>query len=73
MYHIHDVKRYIVQHKPVFYAQKYLFIPHNADPFTMPFFDRENHFVGGVTVIDQVNFKFTQNGTDWEDIHQDHL
>lgn len=73
IFDVQDVQRYIRKQKPALFSYKYLVIPQNADPFATPFFERENHFVGGMTVIDQVNLKFTHNGTDWEEIHQDHL
>lgn len=36
-------------------------------------FEAENHFVEGMTVIDLVDDKYTTDGKNWIDIEFDHL
>lgn len=41
--------------------------------FATNWFDAENNFVNGMTVINIAAGKYTMNGTTWFDIEQDHL
>ena len=54
---------------------RYLFVIKNEPPFLSPWFDAENHFEDniGMVVCDLVNFKYTTDGTTWNDMEIDHL
>jgi len=54
---------------------KYLIITNDGEPFYTNWFEAENHFniEVGMVVIDLVNSLYTNNGTHWEPIEEDHL
>ena len=51
---------------------KYLII-FEGEVFYTKWFDAENNFVNGMTVIDLEMHIYTMNGEKWFDIQQDHL
>jgi len=56
-----------------FLIMRYLVIFENQPPFYTAFFDAENLFVIGMTVVDILSDKYTVDGVTWLDVKTDHL
>lgn len=54
-------------------AQEYLIVMPDGEVFSTNWFDSENHFVDGSTVIQLSTGKFTRDGEKWEEVEEDHL
>lgn len=52
---------------------RYIVIFEGQPPFYTKFFDAENLFVHGMTVIDMETDKYTHDGVTWLDVQIDHL
>ncbi len=54
---------------------RYLITTKTGAPFLTKWYMPENHFNSGLGMIvyDLIEYKYTTNGTDWQDIEEDHL
>lgn len=52
---------------------RYLILTPNSPPFYTKWFDHDNHWTNGMTVIDFSNNTYTTDGATWEEIEIDHL
>lgn len=52
---------------------RYLILQPGENPFFSDYFDVDNLFFEGLTVIDLKNGLFTTNGKEWKEIETDHL
>lgn len=52
---------------------RYLIIPHDSEPFLTNNFTYENNYYVGMTVFDLRLYKYTMDGKEWFDLHEDVL
>lgn len=54
-------------------VQRYLIINPDSNVFSTNWFDAENHYEFGSTVINLATGLYTINGKDWYEVEEDHL
>lgn len=52
---------------------QYLIIQNDIPPFYTNYYEYDNHYQKGMTVINLLANKYTNNGIDWFNINEDHL
>ncbi len=52
---------------------RYIVIPKEGEPFTTEWFDAENNFIEGSTVIDTERYQYMNDGNTWKSLNFDHL
>jgi hypothetical protein len=52
---------------------RYIVIPKEGEPFTTRWFDSENNFIEGSTVIDLSTGHYMNDGKTWKLLNFDHL